>query len=394
MFNFLKSKAKQKAEIRQMFPNLKYLETADAEFLDFVKQSGGDTTDMEKYFKDVEEKYYEPFLCRLNHKDFKIENVEDYSKDEFEEYEPYSPQLDSADYFMMNTFYPDYIRELAALWQSTMSMDIAIYYLCKKIKEADDPEQFVKENHNLIRLTAMQIRSDAVLRYEHLMRGFYLCCYAVDFKEISCSGLDNWSIISDSYIYKFNTPIGSVVTTPDGVDRMISPKITDKIFKYHAENKYNKFDWAPDGKTIAKKDFKIYEQIELNVLNALLCNRGNFLSMSKSIALLDNDTSMTFLTQFINNPSLFNFDSVVVDKYISGQTFDTTADDRDTYDRNLIPLENMLYNFCTLVTPERYNSDIDENNMTEKDIKEVTNGLLRIYDTLVKYWSKFPEYKE
>lgn len=394
MLNFLKSKEKKKQEVRQMYPVLKRLEEADAEFLDFVKQSGEDTTEMEKYFKDMEEKYYEPFLCRMNHKDFKIEGVEDYPEDEFEEYEPYSSQLDTADYFMMKIFYPDLIKEIAALWQSTMSMDIAIYYLCKKIKEADDPEQFVKENHNLIRLTAMQIRSDAAPRYEHLMRAFYVQSYSMEFVDSFFTTLNCASIILDSYIYKYNIPVGTVVTTPDGIDRMITPKVPKEIYKYHVENKYNKFDWTPEDDSLSKTELEILDKTELSSFALLAHCCSSFLSISKSAAILQKDTSMEFMTRFLNNPSFFNCNKINIDEYIPDAVFDPGKTYDHIHSENLLPLENALYDFCSLVTPERYNSDTDENNMTEQDIKEVTKGLLKIYDTLVKYWSKFPEYKE
>jgi hypothetical protein len=395
MLNFLKSKEKKKQEVRQTIYGLKALEEADEEFLNFIKQSDGDTVDMEKYFKDMEEKYYEPFLCWFNRKDFRIRDVEDYPKDEFEEYEPYVPEIDSTDYFFENVFYPDYFTELAALWQSTMSMDIAIYYLCKKIKEADDPEQFVKENHNLIRLTAMQVRSDAVPRYEHLMRAFALILYGADYYNHLSPYLNHMSLIPDRYLYHKDIPICSVVTTPDGIDRAISPIVPDGIYKYHAENKYNREGWMKDDHNTF---IDLLDKVEMSVLEALTATRASELTQQKLANLIDKDISLDFLNDFLNAPSLFNFqkhDSIgqYTDNYDSDRDKDM-KDAKTIYKSKAIILENVLYDFYILVTPERYNSDTDENNMTEKEIKEVTKGLLKIYDTLVEYWSKFPEYKE
>lgn len=395
MLNFLKTKAKKKQEVRQTFHGLKMLEEADEEFLDFAKQSGEDTTEMEKYFKDMEDKYYEPFLCFLNHKDFRIRDVEDYPEDEFEEYEPYVPEVDSTDYFFENIFYPDYFRELAALWQSTMSMDIAIYYLCKKIKEAENPEQFVKENRNLIRLTAMQIRSDAVPRYEHLMRAFALSTYALNYDSNLSSYLNVVSLLADRYVYHKDIHICSIVTTPDGIDRAITPIVSDKIYKYHADNKYNRESWMKEDHNTF---IDLLNEIEISVLANLVQDRANELMRQKLVNLMNKDTSLEFMTDFFAAPSLFNFqkhDNIeqYIDDYDSSRDKDIKSI-KEGYDANLIPLENVLYDFCSLVTLERYSSDTDENNMTKKDIKEVTRGLLKIYDTLVKYWSKFPEYKE
>jgi hypothetical protein len=201
------------------------------------------------------------------------------------------------------------------------------------------------------------------------------------------------SIIPDSYIYKYSVPVGTVVTTPDGIDRMVTPKVPKELYKYHAENKYNKLDWYPEDDSLPKAELKILDQIELSTLSVLVTDCGFFLNASKSIAILQKNISMDFLTLFFENPSLLNFHALNIEEYLPGAIFQPDEEHDHIYNGNLIPLENALYDFCMLVTPERYNSDTDESNMTEKDIREVTKGLLKIYDTLVEYWSKFPEYK-